>query len=83
MTKGEPVKISGCNITSGGRPLKHLAFATACAALVAASPSLAGTLSDPVVAPEVVVAETIDASGDSTQLIIPLMLIMIIVGMGV
>ncbi|MDZ7711499.1 MAG: hypothetical protein U5K36_16650 [Roseovarius sp.] len=51
-------------------------------AIVAASPSLAGTLSDPVVAPEVVVAETVDASGDSTRLIIPLMLLMIIVGMG-
>ncbi|MET4101860.1 hypothetical protein ABIE58_001284 [Roseovarius sp. MBR-78] len=57
-------------------------LAIALAVLVAASPALAGSLSDPVVAPEVVVAETIEASGDSTQLIIPLMLFMIIVGMG-
>jgi hypothetical protein len=57
-------------------------LAIALAILVAASPALAGSLSDPVVAPEVVVAETIEASGDSTQLIIPLMLFMIIVGMG-
>lgn len=57
-------------------------LAIALAVLIAASPALAGSLSDPVVAPEVVVAETIEASGDSTQLIIPLMLFMIIVGMG-
>lgn len=63
--------------------MKHLAFAAACAVLVTASPSLAGSLSDPVVTPEVVAADTVDQSGDIAQVIIPLMLIMIIVGMGI
>ncbi len=60
--------------------MKHLALAIA--VIVAASPALAGSLSDPVVAPEVVAADAIDTSGDSAQLIIPLMLLMIIVGIG-
>lgn len=62
--------------------LKNLVCATACVAIVAASPMLAGTLTDPVVAPEVIAAETVDTSGDSTQLIIPLMVLMILVGTG-
>ncbi|HKL45032.1 MAG TPA: hypothetical protein VJ906_02180 [Roseovarius sp.] len=62
--------------------MKHLACAIACAATVAASPLLAGALSDPVVEPEVVIADTIDTSPDVGHLIIPLMLLMIIVGVG-
>ncbi|MFB9149606.1 hypothetical protein [Roseovarius ramblicola] len=67
----------------GGKALKNLVCAIACATTFAASPVLAGALSDPVVEPEVIVTETTETSQDVSQLIIPLMLIMIIVGMGV
>ncbi|HAW45885.1 hypothetical protein C6W92_10105 [Roseovarius sp. A46] len=62
--------------------MKNLACAIACATTFAASPLLAGALSDPVVEPEVIIADTTDNSQDVGQLIIPLMLLMIIVGMG-
>jgi len=67
---------------TGGKPLKNLACAIACATTFAASPVLAGSVSDPVVEPEVIVAETTETSQDVSQLIFPLMVMMIIVGMG-
>jgi len=62
--------------------LKNLARAIAFATTFTASPLLAGALSDPVVEPAVIVADTTDNSQDVGQLIIPLMLLMIFVGMG-
>jgi len=65
-----------------GKSVKQLACAIACATTLAASPVLGGALSEPVVEPEVIIADATDSSQDVGQLIIPLMLIMIIVGVG-
>lgn len=62
--------------------MKNLACAIALTSAVAAAPLHASGPTQPMVEPEVVVADTVDNSQDVGQLIIPLMLLMIIVGMG-
>jgi len=50
--------------------------------LLSSAPLYAAGLTDPVVAPEVVVADTVESSQDDTQIIIPLMVMLLIMGAG-
>nr|WP_317054955.1 hypothetical protein [Roseovarius sp. W115] len=72
--------VNCCRINSGGIYVKHLTIAVGLIFVLAAEPSLAGSLSDPVVEPEVIAEDSTASSEKLEGTLAGLAVLLIILG---